>query len=78
MVFSYSAWDRCVDLARTSEEERARLWDQVCGIRFCFVVRFTPKAVHAFLLKIATADYSFTCHVIFFWNWTQSLELFYV
>lgn len=27
MVFSYSAWDRCVDLARTSEEERARLWD---------------------------------------------------
>ena len=28
MVFSYfSAWDRCVDLARTSEEERKRLWD---------------------------------------------------
>lgn len=27
MVFSYSAWDRCVDLARTSEEGRARLWD---------------------------------------------------
>ena len=28
MVFSYySPWDRCVDLARISEEERARLWD---------------------------------------------------
>ena len=27
MIFSFSAWDRCVDLARTSEGERARLWD---------------------------------------------------
>ena len=26
MVFSYSVWDGCVDLARTSEAERARLW----------------------------------------------------
>ena len=32
MVFSYySAWDSCVDLARTSEEERARLWDLCCA-----------------------------------------------
>ncbi|KAK2565098.1 hypothetical protein P5673_011010 [Acropora cervicornis] len=25
------AWDSCVDLARTSEEERARLWDLCCA-----------------------------------------------
>lgn len=32
MFFSYySAWDRCVDLARTSEEERERPWDLCCS-----------------------------------------------
>ena len=73
MVFSYfSAWDRCVDLARTSEEERARLWDlctasevdkEVIRREVCY-----SNNTACIVIKIGTADYSFLCNVITFWN----------
>ena len=73
MVFSYySAWDRGVDQARTSEGERARLWDLCCAseadkevIRreVCY-----SKSNACVVIKIGKADFSFLHHVIIFWN----------
>lgn len=71
MVFSYySAWDSCVDLARTSEEERARLWDLCCASEadkevihreVCY-----SKSSACIVIKVGNADYSFLCYVLFF------------
>ena len=69
MVFSYYiAWDSCVDLARTSEEERARLWDLCCASEA------DEKVIHrkvcysqssaCIVIKVEKADYSFLCYVI--------------
>ena len=71
MVFSYySAWDRCVDLARTSEEERARLWDLCCASEVDKeVIRREvchSKSNACIVIKIVTADYSFLCYIRIF------------
>ena len=69
MVFSYhSAWDSCVDLARTCEEERGRLWDLCCASEadkevihreVCY-----SKSSACIVIKVEKADYSFLCYVI--------------
>ena len=82
MVFSYCAWDRCVDLERTSEEERARLWD-LCSVSevdyevICREVCYSKSSACIFIQNCNTRLLSYlSCYN--FLELDSSLELFYV